>query len=122
MTTPPLPFREGVGGGCITPSQTPSPTDAELRALLLDCAALWSVAARITPGTDGMAIAAQPGTFVLQRAPEDLRPVRWFLHTPDRRAAARPPRALPSIGAALLALRHALGADSGNRLTIGAPQ
>lgn len=98
----------------------PSVTDAELRSLLLDCVTLWDVAARITVGSDGMEIAARNGTFVLQRAPADMRPVRWLLHTPERRAAHRPPRAAPSIVALLTALRNALGAESGNKLKIGA--
>jgi hypothetical protein len=95
-------------------------TDAELRSLLLDCIALWGVAARVTAGTDGMEIAARNGTFVLQRAPADTRPVRWLLHTPERRAAKRPPRAAPSIVALLTALRNARGAESGTKLKIGA--
>jgi hypothetical protein len=95
-------------------------TDAELRALLSDCCALWSVAARIDVGADGVEVAAKSGTFLLQHAPPDVRPVRWLLHTPERRAAGRPPRAAPSIGAALIALRNALGAEAGNKLTIGA--
>jgi hypothetical protein len=49
-----------------------------------------------------------------------MRPVRWLLHTPERRASNRPPRAAPSIVALLTALRNALGAESGNRLRIGA--
>ncbi len=65
-------------------------------------------------------IAASAGTFLLQRAPEDMRPVRWLLHTPERRAAGRPPRTAPSIVALLTALRDALGAEGGNKLRIGA--
>ncbi len=56
----------------------------------------------------------------MQRAPVDMRPVRWLLQTPERRAANRPPRAAPSIVAVLTALRNALGAEGGNRLRIGA--
>jgi len=49
-----------------------------------------------------------------------MRPMRWLLQTPERRAADRPPRAAPSIVAVLTALRHALGAEGGNKLRIGA--
>jgi hypothetical protein len=94
-------------------------TDAELRALLLDCVALWGVEARIAVGAEGIEIAANDGTLRLQRAPADMRPIRWLLQTPERRAANRSPRAVPSIVALLTALRSALGAESGNRLRIG---
>ena len=139
----PLPLREGAGGGGHAASPAPSPyplpqgegetlalapdsalapapTDAELRALLLDCAALWGVEAGITAGADGIEITAKPGTFLVQRAPADLRPVRWLLQSPERAAANRPPRALPSIFALLSALRNTLGSESTNRLRIGA--
>ena len=96
------------------------PTDAELRALLIDCATLWQIDARVAVCMDGIEIVANNGTFLLQRAPRDMRPIRWLLHTPERRSANRPPRAAPSIGAALTALRNALGAETGNKLRIGA--
>jgi hypothetical protein len=88
--------------------------------LLIDCAALWGVEARVAACTDGVNITARDGTYLLQRATPDMRPIRWLLHTPERRAANRPPRAAPSIVALLTALRNALGAESGNRLRIGA--
>ena len=113
----PLPLREGE---TLAQAHHPARTDAELRALLLDCAALWDVEARITAGADGMEIAAKPGTFLVQRAPTDMRPVRWLLQSSERASANRPPRALPSIVALLSALRNALGAASANRLRIGA--
>ena len=91
-----------------------------LRGLLVDCVALWGVEARIAIRSDAVEIAASAGTFLVQRAPEDMRPVRWLLHTPERRAAGRPPRAAPSIVALLTALRNALGAEGGNKLRIGA--
>jgi len=94
-------------------------TDAELRALLLDCLALWDVSARIV-ATDGMRISAPHGTILVQRAPVEMRPVRWLLQTPERAAANRPPRALPSIVALLSALRNALGAERVNKVRIGA--
>ena len=95
-------------------------TDAELRALLIDCITLWDVKARVAVGPGGIEIASNAGTYLLQRATPDQRPIRWLLHTPARRAANRPPRAAPSIGAALTALRNALGAETGNKLRIGA--
>ncbi len=67
-----------------------------------------------------MQIATNRGVYVVQRAPLDMRPVRWLLQTPERRATNRSPRALPSIVALLGALRNALGAEGGNRIRIGA--
>jgi hypothetical protein len=95
-------------------------TDAELRALLIDCVTLWDVKARVAVGAEGIEIASSAGAYLLQHATPDQRPIRWLLHTPERRAAGRPPRAAPSIGAALTALRNALGAETGNKLRIGA--
>ena len=94
-------------------------TDAELRNLLLDCAALWSVGIRVEAGDDGLAVHAEDGPYRIQAAPASLRPVRWFLQTPDRAAAGRPPRAHPSIVALLAALRNAVSAGRGSRLRIG---
>ena len=95
-------------------------TDAELRALLIDCVTLWNVKARVAVGAEGIEIASSAGTYLLQRATPDQRPVRWLLHTPERRAANRPPRVAPSIVAVLTVLRNALGAEAGNKLRIGA--
>jgi hypothetical protein len=96
-------------------------TDAELRALLLDCLTLWAVRGRVSVETDGaVTIAVPEGLFTLARADEAMRPVRWFWQTPERRAAGRPPRAAPSIVAALSALRNAMGADGGAMPRIGA--
>lgn len=92
-----------------------------LRALLVDCATLWGVEIRIAARADGVDVATASGTFHVQRATEDMRPARWLLQTPERRVANRPPRATPSIGALLTALRNALGAEGGNKLRIGAP-
>jgi hypothetical protein len=94
-------------------------TDAELRALLIDCLALWDVRGRVTANDSGVAISTDDGDYLLERAASDLRPTRWLLQTPARRAANRPPRAAPSIVALLTALRNALGAEGGNRLRIG---
>ena len=94
-------------------------TDAELRALLIDCLVLWDVRGRVTAQDSGVAICAHDGDYLLQRAAADMLPVRWLLQTPARKTANRPPRAAPSIVALLAALRNALGAEGGNRLRIG---
>ena len=94
-------------------------TDAELRGLLLDCLTLWKVDARLELGSEGWEIATEDGAFSIAQADLELRPVRWFLQTPERRAAGRPARAAPSIVAALSALRNNLGAAGGQRLRIG---
>ena len=94
-------------------------TGSELRSLLADCLVLWSVDARLEPREDCLVIHAPDGCYVISVAPEDLRPVRWFLQTPERAAAKRPPRAVPSIVAALSALRNGLGAVGGARLRVG---
>ena len=92
---------------------------AELRALLVDCLTLWGVRGHVAVDDESVTIGTSDGDFVVRRAPADMRPVRWFLQTPARVAANRPPRALPSIVAVLTALRNALGAEGGNRLRIG---
>ena len=94
-------------------------TDAELRGLLSDCLTLWGVEGRLALGQDGWEIETAEGSFSIARADAELRPVRWFLQTPERHAAGRPPRAAPSIGAALSALRNNLGAARGQKLRIG---
>ena len=127
----PLPLREGIGGGGRATTPTPSPHPllqgegenwaAELRGLLLDCMRLWQVDATVTTVAEGVEIVATDGTFLVQRSPREMRPVRWLLQTPERRAADRPPRAVPSIVALLASLRNALGAKGGNKLRIGTP-
>jgi hypothetical protein len=94
-------------------------TDAVLRNLLQDCLTLWRVEGRVTAGDAGLEIRMADGSFVVERADPDLRPVRWLLQTPLRRAAGRPPRTAPAIGALLSALRNALGAERGVTLRIG---
>ena len=64
---------------------------AELRALLRDCATLWSVEARITVRDDAVVLTTDAGPFVVQPADPELRPVRWFVQTPERAQAGRPP-------------------------------
>jgi hypothetical protein len=95
-------------------------TDAELRNLLQDCLTLWGVAGRVALSEAGMEVRTADGSFIVERAAPDLRPVRWRLQTPARRATGRPPRAAPAIGALLSALRNALGAERGMSLRIGA--
>lgn len=94
-------------------------TEAELRSLLVDSLVLWDIAGRVTAGDAGLEIATADGVFLLQRAPAELRPVRWLLQTPVRAASGRPPRAAPSIVAALTALRNAMGGESGPTLRVG---
>ncbi len=95
-------------------------SDAELRALLLDCLTLWGVQGKVEAAEEGLAITVQATRFRVWQAGPALRPVRWFLQTPEREAAGRPARAVPAIGALLTALRNALGAQTGTRLRIGA--
>ena len=94
-------------------------TDAELRSLLLDCLKLWGVEGRITAGDTGLVIGTQNGVFTVARAEPELRPLRWFYQTPERVAAGRPPRAVPSVVALLSALRNAMEGTGGDRLRIG---
>jgi hypothetical protein len=95
-------------------------TDAELRNLLIDCLTLWRVDGRVNAGDAGMEVRTIDGLFIVQRADPDLRPARWMLDTPTRRASGRSPRAAPAVGALLSALRNALGAERGVSLRIGA--
>jgi hypothetical protein len=81
-------------------------TDAELRALLVDCVALWGVSGSVAVAPGAAEISTPAGRFVLRHAAPTDGPVRWFLHTPDRETAKRGPRALPSIVAVLSALRR----------------
>ena len=89
-------------------------TDAELRALLLDCLSLWDLKGRVDALDTGIQIIVDTSTLRVERAPGDMQPLRWLLHRPNR-----PPRVAPSIGALLTALRNALGAEGGNKLRIG---
>jgi hypothetical protein len=92
---------------------------AALRSLLVDCLVLWGVAGRVTGDHDCVTVVTDEGAFSLRSASTDLRPVRWFLQTPERAIANRPPRALPSIVALLSALRNTLGGEAGVRLRVG---
>lgn len=95
-------------------------TLAELRALLRDCLTLWAVDARLSVTDDGVMVTTADGPFTVTPADPDLRPVRWFLQTPERAAAGRPPRAVPSIVALLSALRNHIGGEGGGRPRIAA--
>jgi len=95
-------------------------TDADLRGLLIDCLTLWRIDGRVTAGEVGMEVNTPEGLVTVRAAPADMHPVRWLLQTPPRRDAGRPPRAAPSIGALLSALRNAIGAERGVSLRIGA--
>ena len=81
-------------------------TDAELRVLLMDCLVLWGASGSVAMTPGAAEISTPAGRFVLRHAAPTDGPVRWFLHTPDREAAGRNPRALPSIVAVLTALRR----------------
>lgn len=94
-------------------------TDAELRALLIDCLKLWEVKGKVTVRDADIAIETASGLFTVGRADPALRPVRWFYQTPERAAANRPPRAAPSVVALLSALRNAMGGAGGERLRVG---
>jgi hypothetical protein len=96
-------------------------TNAELRALLIDCLKLWGVQGSVAADDDGATISTGEGDVVVQRTVPEMHPARWLLQTPARRAAGRPPRVAPSIVALLSALRNALGAEGANRLRIGGP-
>jgi len=89
-------------------------TDAELRALLLDCLTLWGVTGRVEAADSGMQVIVDTTKLRIERASADMLPVRWLLHRPGRS-----PRAAPSIVAVLTALRNALGAEAGNKIRIG---
>jgi hypothetical protein len=94
-------------------------TDAQLRALLLDCLTLWAVTGKVTVHDDRLLIDTPDGAFTVTRAGADLRPIRWFYQTPERAAAGRAPRAAPSIVALLSALRNAMAGLGGDRLQVG---
>jgi hypothetical protein len=94
-------------------------TDAQLRALLLDCLKLWEVTGKITVCDTGLGIQTPGGRFTVARADPGLHPLRWFYQTPERAAAGRPPRAVPSIVALLSGLRNAMEGAGGDRLRIG---
>jgi hypothetical protein len=95
-------------------------TDPELADLLRHAITLWSVTARVEAADDGVGVRTADGAVLtIARAPEDARPTRWTLMTPERAAAGRPPRAASSIIGLLSALRAALDAAPAPRLRVG---
>jgi hypothetical protein len=94
-------------------------SDAELRGLLLDCLAVWDVPGSVTVRQDDLALEVAGRIVTVARAGEDMRPVRWFFQTPERAAAGRPPRAVPSVVALLSGLRGAVDGAGGDRLRVG---
>jgi hypothetical protein len=94
-------------------------SDAQLRALLLDCLKLWEVKGKITVRDADLAIETPDGMFTVARADPGMRPLRWFYQTPQRAAAQRPPRAAASVVALLSALRNAMEGTGGDRLRVG---
>ena len=82
---------------------------AEQRDLLRDCLRLWEVEGQVVVDDNGVSVMTAEGAFTLMATDPDLRPVRWFLKTPDRPA----PRAVQSVVAVLSRLRNALGAEGG---------
>ena len=93
-------------------------TPADLRTLLRDALRLWGIEARVTVEADHIAIARPEGAYRVAPGPA---PTRWFLQTPARAAAGRPPRPAPSITALLTALRAAIGVPRGASARIGLP-
>lgn len=94
-------------------------TTAELQNLLADCVDVWGVDVWITEHDAVLRLTAADAVFEVWPAPAELRPVRWFLQTPERRDAARPPRTAPSVVAMLSALRNAMGVKGGSALRVG---
>ena len=63
----------------------PTPlTLAEQRDLLRDCLRLWEVEGQVVVDDNGVSVMTAEGAFTLMATDPDLRPVRWFLKTPDR--------------------------------------
>lgn len=86
-------------------------TQAELRALVADCLAVWGATGRVEPDGDGVAITTAAGRCAVRPAAPELRPVRWWVETPERLAAGRRPRPATSIGAALAVVRATTADD-----------
>jgi hypothetical protein len=82
-------------------------TDAELRALLMDCLRLWGVEGRVAVGAGGVEILTAGACFILRRARADEAPMRWRLSALPETAGQRA-RFAPSIAAMLSALRKAV--------------
>lgn len=76
---------------------------AELRMLVADSVRLWDVAAQVELEAEGIAVAGASARVMLRAARANERPARWVLTGPDGQR-----RMLPSIIAALRALRRAI--------------
>ena len=72
---------------------------ADLRALLRDALKLWDIQAQVTVEPGHIALTRPEGQYRISKGPP---PTRWFLQTPDREAANRPPRPAPSITARII--------------------
>jgi hypothetical protein len=95
-------------------------TQAAFITLLRDCLLLWDVEAQLLAEEDGIALLTPSAArYEIAAVEPALRPARWRLQTPARRAAGRPARMHPSIGALLSSLRNELGVHTGNRLRVG---
>ncbi len=92
-------------------------TPADQIALLRDALRLWGTHGHVAAGEGHVAVTHNGQTYRITRGPA---PTRWFLQTPQREAAGRPPRPAPSITALLSALRAALGLPRGTPARIGA--
>ncbi len=97
----------------MTPATIPP---ADLLALLRDALRLWGAEGHVAAERDHIAVARPEGTYRIAPGPA---PTRWFLQTPQREAAGRPPRPAASITALLAALRTALGLPRGASARIG---
>jgi hypothetical protein len=86
-------------------------TQAELRALLLDCLTVWGVSGEVTAGDDGLTVTANAAACVVRAGPA---PTRWFVTVGGR---SRP---VPSVVALLSAVRRGLGVAPGVRARVGA--
>jgi hypothetical protein len=91
-------------------------TPADQRALRRDALRLWDIPAAVSVEADHITITCPEGTWRITPGPA---PTRWFPQTPEREAASRPPRPIPTITALLSALRTAQGAPRGGSARIG---
>ncbi|HEY6430537.1 MAG TPA: hypothetical protein VIZ17_01015 [Acetobacteraceae bacterium] len=89
-------------------------TEAELRALVADCVAVWGVGGRVAGAADGgVEVASATGRCVIRAAGMEERPARWYVEVPERVGAGRASRGLPSVVAMLAALRRRLEGETG---------
>jgi hypothetical protein len=91
-------------------------TDAEIAGLLRDALRLWGVEGTVAACDGGLVVTTGAGMHVVSRG---TAPTRWFLQTPARAEAGRPPRAAASVTGLLTALRNALGGAAAGRVPIG---